>query len=123
MSRASGLDVDILTMMRNAGCVCVATGIESGSERSLRKMQKGVTRDQSAEFLANVRAVGMQTRVYLVIGFPWETVDDLEDTLTFVQETTPDSITVSFATPFRGTELYEDDRLAITRSQSTRTTG
>jgi radical SAM superfamily enzyme YgiQ (UPF0313 family) len=106
LSRVSDLEIDTLTRMRRAGCVRVAVGVESGSDRSLKKIRKKTTVASSARFVASLKKVGITPHVYLMLGFPWETRDDFEATLEFVRRAKPDVVEVSFVTPFKGTDLY-----------------
>ena len=107
MSRAGSLPLATLQKMRRAGCVRIAVGVESGSERSLRLMAKGIKRAQIERFFTNLKAAGILTRMYLILGFPWETEDDFRETLSLAQRLAPDEVAVSFATPFRGTRLFQ----------------
>ena len=107
MSRAGNLPLPTLKRMRQSGCVRIAVGAESGSERSLRLMAKGIRREQIEAFFANLKAAGIVTRMYLIIGFPWETEVDFRATLALAQRLNPDEVAVSFATPFRGTRLFQ----------------
>jgi anaerobic magnesium-protoporphyrin IX monomethyl ester cyclase len=106
MSQANDISLETIKLMRQAGCVRIAAGVESGSERSLQMMRKGISIEQVERFIANLKAVGIIARVYLMLGFPWETVEDFADTLNLVKRVAPDEVAVSFVTPFRGTELY-----------------
>jgi anaerobic magnesium-protoporphyrin IX monomethyl ester cyclase len=106
MSRVDQLDLETMQLMRQAGCVRVAVGAESGSERSLKLMKKGINTRQIENFFADLKVAGIRTRGYFILGFPWETSDDFQATYDLVKRIHPDEVAVSFATPLPGTELH-----------------
>lgn len=107
MSRVDQLDIETMHLMRQAGCVRVAVGAESGSERSLQLMKKGINTHQIERFFENLKSAGIRTRGYFVLGFPWETPSDFQSTFDLVKRICPDEVAVSFATPLPGTELHK----------------
>jgi anaerobic magnesium-protoporphyrin IX monomethyl ester cyclase len=107
MSRVDRCDLETMRLMRRAGCVRMAVGVESGSARSLKLMKKGITTDQIERFFADLVTAGIRTRAYFVLGFPWETQDDFQATYDLVKRIHPDEAAVTFATPLSKTELYE----------------
>ncbi len=106
MSRADHCDLETMRLMRQAGCVRIAVGAESGSARSLQLMKKNITPHQIERFFADLVTAGIRTRGYFVLGFPWETRDDFQATYDLVRRIRPDEVAVSFATPLPGTELH-----------------
>ncbi|MBF0274621.1 MAG: radical SAM protein [Nitrospinae bacterium] len=104
----SNLDLETLEKMRESGCEYFWIGIESGSQAVLNKMKKETFVAKNKEFLANCKKVGIASLVNMMVGFPGETEDDLEESIRFVEETQPDQVLVSQTTPFPGTYIYDN---------------
>ncbi len=77
------LDPDFCLALRRAGCVMLKLGIESGSAAVLTAMSKGITLADVARVLANLKAAGIATYVYLLFGTPTETLAEARMTLEF----------------------------------------
>lgn len=76
-------DPDFCRALREAGCVLLQVGIESGSQRVLDALNKGIRLETSAGTLQNLRAVGIASYVYLLFGTPEETEAEAQETLAF----------------------------------------
>jgi radical SAM superfamily enzyme YgiQ (UPF0313 family) len=72
--------------LKQAGCVWVTFGAESGSNSVLKAMRKGITRDDIVRVMTLVHSKGIKTNVNLIVGFPGETESDFQDTLRLVDE-------------------------------------
>ena len=105
--RVSVCDADMLKRMRASGCVSVSYGIESGSEKILEAMGKGVTLAQTKEAINNTRAVGMRCPVSFMIGYPGETRETVLETVEFCREMNIPLTSLMFTCPYPGTALYE----------------
>lgn len=105
-SRADTLDRERLELMRKAGCWLVALGLESGSDESLRRMGKGTTAARGREAVAAIRAAGLKSLSFFMIGFPWETEADILQTMDYALDLDCDFAEVHIACPYPGTELY-----------------
>ena len=66
-------DPEFCARLRDAGCVMLKLGIESGDQKVLDALNKGIGLDTAAAVLANLRAAGIATYVYLLFGTPAET--------------------------------------------------
>ena len=106
-SRVRPLKKETLQLMKKAGCFLVAFGFESGSDEILQKMRKGTTVAENKQAAQWCKEVGLAFWGYFVIGFPWETREDILLTKKLVMETDPDFIEVTIALPFYGTPMYE----------------
>ena len=71
-------------ILGNAGCRKLIFGIESGSERVLSIMKKSVILDEVPQVLQNCTDAGIDAHVYLMIGFPTETLEEIDATRKFV---------------------------------------
>jgi len=76
-------DPDFCRALRDAGCVLLQLGLESGSDRVLEHMGKGITVQDSARVLRCLHEAGIATYVYLLFGTPWETGLEAQMTLDF----------------------------------------
>lgn len=105
-SRVNTIDEEMLLKMKQAGCSVVALGLESGSDESLKKMKKGTTVEQNRNAVKLIKKVGLKIFGFYLIGFPWESKENLEQTRKLIFELDTDFIELSIATPFKGSELY-----------------
>jgi tRNA A37 methylthiotransferase MiaB len=79
-------DKNLLNRMRENGCILINIGLESASDRILKRMKKGYTVGQIKQMLNNVKEVKMPVHLYCICGFPGETPDDSEQTVHFLKE-------------------------------------
>jgi anaerobic magnesium-protoporphyrin IX monomethyl ester cyclase len=93
--------------LRRAGCVEVWMGVESGSQRVLDAMDKGICPRQIYQARENLRQHGIRACYFLQFGYPGEAWEDIQSTIRVVRETRPDGIGVSVAYPLPGTLFYE----------------
>jgi len=103
----SDIDEDVLEAMRKAGCWLVFVGVESGSQRVLNLMNKKNTVGSNFDFITRCNKLGIKTWCNIILGYPGETEEDMEQTYRFVMDSQPTRACVSQATPFPGTDLYE----------------
>lgn len=96
-ARINNLDKALLIKMKKAGCKLLKFGVESGSDRLLKLMNKGITAKLSSEVLKNSHNAGIKNLIYLIAGFPYEIKDDLKATANFIKENAEniDMITVT----------------------------
>ena len=106
LTRADTVDKDVLAAMHEAGCDLIEFGIESGSQKLLNAMRKGITVEQIKNAFTLAHDEGIKTMGFLMLGLPGETRETLEETLQLVQEVDCDYLQVSFATPYPGTGLH-----------------
>jgi radical SAM superfamily enzyme YgiQ (UPF0313 family) len=93
--------------LRNAGCAEVWMGAESGSQRILDAMTKGIRVEQIYEARENLRRHGIRACFFLQFGYPGETWVEIEETIRMVRETAPEDIGVSISYPLPGTKFHE----------------
>jgi anaerobic magnesium-protoporphyrin IX monomethyl ester cyclase len=106
--RANLADEVLLGRMRQAGCIRTAFGVESGNQRILDSViHKQLTLDQVRSAFKAAKAVGMETIGFFIIGLPGETEETMEDTIRFACELDPIVANFSMATPFPGTQMYD----------------
>lgn len=93
--------------MARAGCHTVYFGIESGSQKTLDAMGKGITRQQSQTAVHHAGQAGLSTLGSFIIGFPNESRDDVNATLKFSKKVGVDLAQFTIATPYPGTQLWQ----------------
>jgi len=100
------LDEKTLTLMKDAGCKRIKLGVESGSNRILKLLNKNTTVNQVRKAVRMIKKVGMPFTVYVMIGTPTETKKEILTTLKLCKELDPDWVSLSVVLAEYGTELY-----------------
>ncbi|WP_456435652.1 methyl-coenzyme M reductase glutamine C-methyltransferase [Methanopyrus sp.] len=103
--RADLLNERLLEAIRDYTIGWIFLGIESGSDRILRAMRKGITVDEVRESVELARTVGVRVAGSFIVGYPGETEDDLEATEELLAELNLDDVFINLAEPIPGTEL------------------
>ncbi len=104
--RADSMDEEVVESMKQAGCRYIRFGVESGSQRMLQAMKKGVTLDKIKRAFDLCRRMGIKTQAFFLFGIPGETEDSIRETIEFAKELRPDSAQFAVVIPHPGTELY-----------------
>jgi radical SAM superfamily enzyme YgiQ (UPF0313 family) len=81
-------------------------GYESGNDQILINIKKGVRIDIAREFSRNCRELGIKIHGTFILGLPGETPETIQQTIQFACDVEPETIQVSLAAPYPGTELY-----------------
>ena len=102
-----GLDYETMRKMKEANCMMVDIGYESGNDTILKNVKKAITVEQIRSFAREARRAGLSIHGNWIIGLPGETKETIEATKKLIRETKADAITVAVVTPFPGTELYK----------------
>jgi anaerobic magnesium-protoporphyrin IX monomethyl ester cyclase len=106
-SRCDLMTRDTVGALGRAGCAEVWMGAESGSQRILDAMTKGIRVEHIYEACANLRRHGIRACLFLQFGYPGETWSEIEQTVRMVRETAPDDIGISISYPLPGTKFHE----------------
>jgi anaerobic magnesium-protoporphyrin IX monomethyl ester cyclase len=108
LTRPDLLDDDLLTLMKQAGCVTVRIGVESGSEEILRYMKKNTNLDVIRTAANLLNKYNFYWSAYFLFGSPLETKETIKQTLDFIKEINPPFVTLSIFDPIPGTEMYSE---------------
>jgi len=100
-------DYETLKAMKEAGCRLLIVGYESGDEQILRNIKKGATIDMARRFTENCHKLGLVIHGDFIVGLPGETRDTLRNTIDFAKRLDVETIQVSIAHAFPGTEFYD----------------
>ena len=98
---------EMLRAMKAAGCTQINVGCESGSQRILNDMRKGLVVEKIKQVFQWGREIGMERRGFFLIGMPNETVEDIVLTEKLVDEIRPDIFGVTILCPYPGTDFYD----------------
>jgi len=89
-ARASRLDIEVLRLLKRAGCRSLSFGVETGTNEVLKAIRKNVTTDQIYEAMEIVGKVEMdRVELFLILGLPGETPDTIDRTLRFLTSLKP----------------------------------
>ncbi|MCS7098374.1 MAG: B12-binding domain-containing radical SAM protein [Candidatus Methanomethyliaceae archaeon] len=116
---------ELLSIFKRAGCEVIYYGIESGSERILKILKKGITLEQAKKAVKWAKEVGIEVVGSFIIGTPGETKEDVMKTIKFAKDCDIDFAQFTAMTPYPGTEIYEiaeREGLLLTRDWSKYTT-
>lgn len=100
-------DYDTLKAMKEAGCRLLIVGYESGEQQILKNIKKGATIDMARRFTANCKKLGLVIHGDFIVGLPGETRESIRKSIDFAKELDVETIQVSIAHPFPGTEFYD----------------
>jgi len=107
--RLDSLDREVLALMERAGFYSLAVGIESGSDRVLELMKKTLTREVIREKLELIKeCTDMRISGFFLIGYPGETEDEIEATISFARELPLDLASFLITMPLPGSPLWDD---------------
>ncbi len=93
--------------LARAGCDIVWLGAESGSQKILDAMDKGLTTGEIADATAALKGAGIRVGHFLQFGYPGEGMDEIGETLAMLRKTGPDEMGISVSYPLPGTVFYE----------------
>ncbi|MGO8693295.1 MAG: B12-binding domain-containing radical SAM protein [Rectinemataceae bacterium] len=107
LGRVDSIDGETARAMRSAGCSRMFFGIESGSGRILRLMNKRITTTRAREALEAARAAGIATGAFFILFYPGDTDDSVLETIRFAVSLPLDYLSFSLPYPIPGTALHE----------------
>jgi len=106
-SRVTLVDQELFEKMKEAGCINVDFGVESGNSEMLKIIKKGITLDEASSAIAAAKQAGLNTGSYFIIGHPFETAETIRETIKFAAKLNTDSVAFGIMVPYPGTEVYE----------------
>lgn len=109
-SRVDIISRELMQIMKKAGCTTIYLGVESGNQRILNLMKKGIKIQQAVRAVKEAKRAGIKAVTTFIIGMLDETKDEIKRTIRFAQKLNPDYAQFSIATPFPGTELFTEAR-------------
>lgn len=116
--RVDRLDADFLKKARDCGCYSITIGVESGDQRILDGIKKGITLDQVKMAVKLIKDAGIDVLAYFMLGLPGETKETMQKTIDFAKELEPDTTKASITLPLPGTPLFQElDRGGFIKSK------
>jgi hopanoid biosynthesis associated radical SAM protein HpnJ len=98
---------ETLKAMKEAGCRLLIVGYESGDQQILKNIKKGATLEHARQFTKNCHKLGLVIHGDFIMGLPGETHETINNTIAFAKELDVETIQVSVAHAYPGTELYD----------------
>jgi anaerobic magnesium-protoporphyrin IX monomethyl ester cyclase len=118
ISRADRLNEEMTDLLAELGCFRIWIGSESGSQRILDAMERGVKVEQVQQAVELCRARGIQSGMFLMWGYEDEQMPDIEATIQHVKRSQPDIFFTTVAYPIKGTPYYERTKDRLIQPQS-----
>ncbi|GIW42253.1 MAG: hopanoid biosynthesis associated radical SAM protein HpnJ [Candidatus Binatia bacterium] len=103
----ANVDRETLKVLKDAGLRLFVVGYESGNAQILKNIKKGVGLETARRFTRDCHELGILIHGTFIIGLPGETRETIEETIRFAREMNPETIQVSLASPYPGTEFYK----------------
>jgi len=107
-ARVDTVNKEMLKKLKQAGCARIHYGVESGTEKILKVLNKGIHLDQIKEVFDLTKKAGISTFAYFIIGCPTETKEDILQTIKFAKKLNTDFVQITLLTPFPATKIYND---------------
>ncbi|MGB3479831.1 MAG: radical SAM protein [bacterium] len=110
MCRVDNIDTELLQYMQDAGCSRIGFGIDALNEATLNRVKPGqkLTIEQTYEALKLTNSMGIIVRTFIIIGYPWETQEDIEKTKEILRTMPIDEIRIGLLTALPGSAIYEE---------------
>ena len=99
-------DLELMKLMKKAGCRLIIPGFESGSQEILKNIHKGTTIEQAKTYMKNAKKAGLLVHGCFMVGNKGETRETMEQTLKFAIKLNPDSAQFFPLIPYPGTEAF-----------------
>jgi anaerobic magnesium-protoporphyrin IX monomethyl ester cyclase len=119
-SRADLMLPETVDALRRAGCTEVWMGVESGSQKVLDAMDKGLLVSEVVAARQQLQNAGIRACYFLQFGYPGETWNDIQKTVSLIRATRPDDIGVSVSYPLPNTVFYERVQAELGRKRNWR---
>jgi len=99
--------LDVLELMKEAGCHTIEFGVESGCQRILDSMRKNVTKEKIAHVISMATDAGITTKANFILGHLGETHDSIMETIEFAKSLNVTYVQHTHLVPLPGSEIYE----------------
>jgi anaerobic magnesium-protoporphyrin IX monomethyl ester cyclase len=108
ITRAERLNDEILQLLKEIGCFRIWIGAESGSQKIIDLMDRRVDINHVKKMIQDTNAIGIETGTFVMVGYPEETIEDIDKTIQYLKEAKPTEYTITIAYPIKGTSLYKE---------------
>lgn len=108
ISRADRMNEEVIQDLKKAGCFRIWIGAESGSQKIIDAMDRRVEVEKVRESILSAKKVGIETGTFIMLGYPGETIQDINETIDHLSISKPDHFTITLTYPIKGTSLYNE---------------
>lgn len=105
--RADNIDRELFVKMKQAGCPIVAMGVETTNPKTMKALRRGIKLEKIAQSIEDARAAGLIVKTFNLIGGPYETYEDVMNTIRFNEEMEVDIPGYGVYQPLPGSDLLE----------------
>jgi len=105
-ARVNFVNQEILDVMKKAGCWSIFYGLESGNQKLLDNIRKGITLQNSRDAIKATKKAGIESRGSFMLGLPGETPETAKETIDFACSLPLDYAQFAITTPYPGTPFY-----------------
>ena len=106
--RVDQVDEPTLRALKDMGTYSVSFGVESGSQRILDQVHKGVKIEEIKEAFRLSHSLGLETWAFFIVGLPGEDVSTIKETISLARELSPDVAKFHILKPFPGSTVYTE---------------
>lgn len=106
-ARVDHVNKDIMKLLYDNGCKALYFGVESASQETLNRIGKKITVEQAKRVFQWKKELGGFATGSFILGFPWETIDDMKATANLAVQLNPDYAQFTALTPYPGTPLWD----------------
>jgi anaerobic magnesium-protoporphyrin IX monomethyl ester cyclase len=107
-ARVDQITPEMLSLMKGCGCVGIAFGVESGSQKILDYYRKRFKVEDTVKAFELCHEFKIGTHAFIMMGAPDETREDLKMTVELIKRIQPESVSVSITTPAPGSDLFRE---------------
>jgi len=108
LSRVDKIDDETIKMMYNSGCKQIMFGLESGSDKMLKHMNKMFTTQQAKDAVEIVKRYDIKIRGQMIVGFPFEDDSTIRETAKFIKDFDVDAWGLHIFQPFPGCDVWDN---------------
>ncbi|MBP1358102.1 MAG: radical SAM protein, partial [Sulfolobus sp.] len=106
-SRVDIITKDLMKFLYDNGCSALYFGVESGSQETIDKIGKKITLEQAKKVFEWKKELNGFATASFILGFPWETINDMKQTVEFSLKLDPDYAQYTVLTPYPGTPIFD----------------
>lgn len=108
ITRADRMNEEVIDLLIESGCFRVWIGAESGSQKVVDLMDRRVEVGKVRSMIQQAKAKGIEAGTFIMLGYPGETEEDIDETIHHLKVSNPDHFTITVAYPIKGTELFAE---------------
>jgi len=109
-ARVDSVNEELIQTLKRAGVTVINYGMESGSDKVLKLMNKKTTVNQIVKACSITKKAGIFVNSFWLIGYPGENQNDFKKTIKLIDKILPNTINIGFLTPYPGTTVYKQSK-------------